>query len=281
MHVTKKQKIFGFIRILRPEITTLGMICVYVGAAISMGSYFFSFKLFLAMISVFLIASGSSPFNDYFDYEIDKIAHPNHVLNLGILKRETALYTGIVFFSAGLVLAFFINPVVFLLTIIGVTLICLYELVSKNQGFIGNIVVAFTTALSFNLGGAVVGNLLEPTFVALIAFFLFLAREIMLDVRDYEGDLLNRVSLPVIIGRKNAAYFACILLGFSLFLFVLPVFLGVFSIWYLLLSIPVIFVGGWAVVLPLIDVEYVSRSTDVLRFTMLQGLIVFIFIPFL
>ena len=69
------EKLWGFIRLLRPEISILGMICVFIGA-IASGSSYFSNNLLLAMIAVFFIGAGSMPFNDYFDYEIDKINHP-------------------------------------------------------------------------------------------------------------------------------------------------------------------------------------------------------------
>ncbi len=278
MQVSIKEKIIGFIRMLRVEISPLGMLCVYLGAAISTNGYYFSFKLLLAMTAVFLIGAGSSAFNDYFDYEIDKISHPNHVLNLGILKRKTALYTGVTFFAIALALSIFINPSVFFLAVIAVALICFYELASKERGFIGNIVVSITIAISFNYGGAVVGNIFSPLPLTLISFFLILGREIMLDVRDFEGDILTRTSLPIVIGRKKATFFACCIVGISLFLFVSTVLFYIISFWFLILISSVILLGIYAIVLPFLDVENVSRSTDVLRFSMIQILIVFVLI---
>ena len=49
-----KKKIWGFIRLLRPEISIFGMLCVYIGA-IASGSYLFSYELVYGMLAVFLL----------------------------------------------------------------------------------------------------------------------------------------------------------------------------------------------------------------------------------
>ena len=269
------EKIKAMIKIIRPEITLLGLFTVYVGA-LAADSTLFSTKIFLAMLAVFSIAAGSQPFNDYFDYEIDKIIHPNRPLQKGILKPKTALYMGIILFLIGLFISLFINIQVVLFSIIGVTLVVLYELVSKKTGFLGNFVVAFTTSISFMYGGAAVGNLLTPTFYALVAFFIFLGREILLDVRDYEGDKKTRITLPVRIGRKKASYLGNLSLFTSIFLLFIPGFFIFTNTWYLILITPIVLTTFYSAVIPLIDVENSARATDVLRFSMLEGIIVFI-----
>ena len=80
-----KKKIWGFIRLLRPEISLFGMLCVYIGA-IASGSDLFSFELVYGMLAVFFIRVGSMPFNDYFDWEIDKLNHPNRPLSTGLFN---------------------------------------------------------------------------------------------------------------------------------------------------------------------------------------------------
>ena len=269
------EKIKAIIKIIRPEITLLGLFTVYIGA-LAADSQLFSIPILLAMLAVFSIAAGSQPFNDYFDYEIDKIIHPNRPLQRGILKPKTALYLGVILFSSGIFLSIFVNIQVFFFSIFGVTLIVLYELVSKKTGFLGNFVVAFTTSISFMYGGAAVGNLLTPTFYTLVAFFIFLGREILLDVRDYEGDKKTRVTLPVRIGRKKAAYLGIASLFVSMFLLFMPGFYIFSNPWYLILIMPIIITTLYAAVLPFFDVDNSSRTTDILRFSMFEGIILFI-----
>lgn len=269
------EKIKAILLILRPEVTPLAFLTVYIGA-LAGDSTLFSIPILLAMLAVFCIAAGSSPFNDYFDYEVDKIIHPNRPLPKGIIKPKTALYMGIALFLIGLILSFFVNMQVFFFSIFGVTLIVLYELVSKKTGFLGNFVVAFTVSISFMYGGAAVGNLLTPTFYAVVSFFLLLGREILLDVRDYEGDKKTRITLPVRIGKKNASYLGITCLFISMFLFFIPGYYIFNCLLYLILLVPIILTTLYASILPLFDVKNSSRSTDVLRFSMIEALIVFI-----
>lgn len=277
MKYKKTQKIIAFLHLLRPEITILGIIGVYTGA-LAGGSELFSIDLLLAMTAVFLVAAGSMPFNDYFDYEIDKTIHPTRALPKGILKPKTAFWSGIIMFLLALFLSIFVNLPIFLFTVIEITLVCLYEIVSKSRGFIGNIFVSLTTALVFTYGGAVVGNLTKPLFFTIVAFFIFLSREILMDVRDVKGDRQTRVTLPSKIGRKKAVYTGCSILAFSMLLLYIPGFLIFQNMWYLILSIPLLLVTLYAFSLPFIDFENVARTTDILRFTMIQGLILFIFV---
>lgn len=272
------KKLFGFIRLLRPEISILGIICVYIGA-IASGSPYFSYDLFLAMIAVFLIGAGSMPFNDYFDYEIDKINHPKRPLPSGIFKPIYGLYIGIIFFIIGLLLSSLINFFCLLIAIIAISLICFYELTLKNHVFIGNVVVAFTTCISFTFGGAIIGELLKPTFFTLICFFIFLGREVLMDVRDFKGDKMNRITLPLKIGQKSAVHFACILILISIGLLFLPVFYNEFkfSEWYVFLAFIVAIVTIYAIIILIQDIKNVGKSSEILRVSMALGLILFLF----
>jgi len=275
MRVSLSKKIWGFIRLLRPEISILGVICVYIGA-IASGSAYFSIEILLAMFAVFFVGAGSMPFNDYFDHEIDKIVHPTRPFPLGIFKPKYGLYVGIIFFTTGLVLAALINFLCFLIALMGIILIFSYELFSKNKGLLGNIVVAFSSSLSFVFGGAIVGEFVKPTFFTLICFFVFLGREILKDVSDFEGDKMTRATLPMKIGRKHAVSFANVFLLISIVLLFLPVFYGVFSSWYLYLALLVAFITMYAMIIILHDVENAGKSTNILRVSMVLGLILFI-----
>ncbi len=269
------EKIKSLILITRPEINLLAFFTVYIGA-LSADSTLISTPVLLSMFAVFFIAVGASPFNDYFDYEIDKIVHPNRPLPSGVIKRKTALLMGITFFSMGLIISLFINIQVFFLSIFGVTLIFLYEFVSKKTGLLGNFVVAFTISVSFLYGGAAVGDIFAPLFYASISFFILFGREILLDVKDYEGDKALRRTLPVRIGRKNAAIVGVFYLFVGIFLFFYPGLIIFDSIWYIILVIPILLTTIYSAILPLFDVENSARTTDVLRFTMVEVIVVFI-----
>jgi len=273
-------KIIGFIRFIRPEIIILGIVCVYIGALVA-GSDLISFELLFGMLSVFCIGAGCHPLNDYFDYEIDKITHPKRPLPSGLFKPISGVYIGLIFFVISLVSSSLINIYCFSINLIGIALIFLYEISLKNKGLGGNIVVAFTVALSFIYGGAVVGDIFKPIFFALITFFIFFGREIIMDVRDFEGDKKTRVTLPLIIGKKFTVYFASIMVAISIILLFVPYFYGLFSIWYEILAIPLAIFAIYTISLSLFDLSNVGKTAELLRITMILGLILFIIAIFL
>jgi geranylgeranylglycerol-phosphate geranylgeranyltransferase len=275
------KKIWYFIRLLRPEISFLSIICVYIGAIVSLSDYY-STDLILGMLAIFFIAAGCHPVNDYFDYEIDKVNHPNRPLPAGIFKPINSLYFGIFFFMISLVLSYLINILCFSIVVIGIFLIFSYELSLKNKVLIGNIVVAFTVALSFIYGGAIVNNPVKPIFFTLIAFFIFLGREIIMDIRDFKGDQKKRVTLPLKIGMKSALYIANSVIIFSMVLLFLPFFLNMFtSILYVFLAMFIVLITAYGIILSLLDVKNAGKTSEILRISMVMGLILFLIARFL
>ena len=136
--------------------------------------------------------------------------------------------------------------------------------------------VAFTVAISFNYGGAIVGDLFKPIFFTLITFFVFFGREIIMDVRDSEGDTQTRVTLPLQIGKKMAVYVGSSMVIISGVLLFIPFFNGLFGIWYELLAIPVVLFTLYALSLSLIDLKNVGKTAALLRISMILGLTLFI-----
>jgi len=228
------------------------------------------------MAAVFCIGAGCHPFNDYFDYEVDKISHPKRPLPSGVFKRLTGIYMGVIFFVISLMLSSLINIFCFSINLAGIVLIFFYESSLKNKGLGGNMLVAFTVALSFNYGGAIAGDVFKPTFFTLITFFIFFGREIIMDVRDFEGDKKTRVTLPAIIGEKNSVYLGTGMVTISIIILFVPFFYGMFSIWYELLAIPLALFTIYALSLSLSDLKNAVKTAEMLRITMILGLILFI-----
>ena len=269
------KKIFGFIRLLRPEISIFGMLCVYIGAIASESSLI-SLDLVFGMLAVFFIGAGSMPFNDYFDWEIDKLNHPKRPLASGLFKPKFGLYVGIIFFIIGLILSYLINILCFTIATFAIILIVIYEVAFKNKAFIGNVIVAFTTAISFTYGGAIIGDLIKPTFFTIISFLIFLGREVIMDVRDFEGDKKTRITLPIRVGKKPAANLGAVLIISSMIMFFLPAYLGIFNYWYLIFAIPVAIITIYSVIILFKDVNNAGKTSNILRISMAAGLIIFI-----
>jgi geranylgeranylglycerol-phosphate geranylgeranyltransferase len=268
-------KIYGFLRFIRPEIIILGVVCVYIGALVA-GSEPLSLKLILGMIAMFCIGAGCHPFNDYFDYEIDKINHPTRPLPSGVFKRISGLYIGLILFGISVFLSLLINIFCFAIMLVIIMLTFFYESYVKNKGVFGNFLVAFTVSLAFIYGGAIAIDFLKPLFFSLVTFFVFFGREIILDVRDFEGDKKTRNTLPLIIGKKRSIYFGSALVIISGILLVIPFFYGFFSIWYGLMAIPLILFTLYSLSLSFLNFKNVGKTTEMLRMSMIFGLILFI-----
>jgi geranylgeranylglycerol-phosphate geranylgeranyltransferase len=266
----------GIPSLLRIELGLFGMICVLIGGVLG-GLKHLNENLILAMIVVFFITSGSMAFNDYFDRDIDKKIHPDWAIPSEKITPLQGIAIAIFFFCISLILSFLINLLSLLLVIISIDLLVLYETVFKNQGIMGNMVVAFIVAISFTFGGAAVGRPEMSLYFTFLAFFMMLGREILMDVTDIEGDKLHRYTLPMAIGIKNATYLGCLFLFISVFFLFMPGLTGIFPQYYLILILPVQSIIVYSIILPLIKTENTKRSADLLLITIALGLPVFIF----
>jgi len=270
---SKKTK--AFIISIRPETTPLGMISVYVGGLVA-GAAFDSFNLILAVISTFFVTAASMTFNDYFDWEIDKINHAKRPIPQGIIKPKEMLYFSIIFFAIGLTISLFINLLCFTIASVSILLLVVYEKYSKNIGIFSNMTVAFISAISFTFGGASVGNPYSSFILSIMTFFVMTGREIIMDIRDTEGDKLIRRSLPIQIGRKKASYVACIFLIITVFLIPSPYLLKILNAWYLALIIPVGIITLLATIWLLRDIKNAGKSAQLIRVALAIALVSFI-----
>ena len=276
----KNKKISGLLtgipRLFRVQLAIPGMICVLIGGVIG-GFDYLNQDLILAMIAVFFITAGSMAINDYFDREIDKKVHPDRPIPSGKITPKQGLFVSIIFFILSLVLSLLINPLCLLIAIITIDLLLLYETIFKNYGIVGNLVVAFIVAISFTFGGAAIGRpdiSLDFTF---IAFFLMLGREILMDVTDIEGDKLNRSTLPMRIGKRNATYLGCFFLIISTIFLFMPGLIGIFPNYYLILILPVQALLYYSIILPIVKTENTGRSADLILIAIGMGLPVFVY----
>jgi geranylgeranylglycerol-phosphate geranylgeranyltransferase len=85
-----------------------------------------------------------------------------------------------------------------------------YEVAFKYRGLVGNLMVAFLSALTFVFGASVVadpGHEAWPTVLVLfaLAHFASLGREITKDIEDMEADRGSRSTLPMTAGVRAAS----------------------------------------------------------------------------
>jgi geranylgeranylglycerol-phosphate geranylgeranyltransferase len=176
-----------------------GLVARSFGAGITPTLWVF---LVLAGVSTACVTAAGNVLNDVLDIEVDRTNHPDRPLVTGALRVD---------FAKGMVVALFLTGVIVVIPVIaaqplvgvifGLAVLALlgYEFLLKAQGFVGNLVVAFLTAMVFLYGGAAAGNatLLLP--FAGMAFLATLSREVIKDMEDMRGDV-GRSTLPMRFG---------------------------------------------------------------------------------
>jgi len=195
----------------------------------------------LVLSATFITAAGYV-INDYFDTKTDMLNRPETVLVGKKISRRAAMALHIIFNVLGVGLGVYLSLYVGILPIgiaymLAAGLLWFYSTSYKRQFLIGNLLVAFFTAvvpfvvvlfevpllnqeyrdvliesnMSFNNILAWVGGF------SYFAFLSTLIREIIKDIEDYEGDLAyGRNSLPIILGIKISRHVVSVLILFLL-----------------------------------------------------------------
>jgi len=182
------------------------------------------YDFMILLLSTVLIAAGGYVINDYFDIRTDLINRGSVIVGNTVTRRKAMMYHNVFNFmgvAGGIYVSARIGNMwlgVLFLLVSG--LLYFYSATYKRQFLIGNIIVAFLTALVPFLvvifDALPVYRHFSVTTVAfpgvsllfywvggfsLFAFLTTLIREIIKDMEDYEGDkAFERKTLPVISG---------------------------------------------------------------------------------
>ncbi|NDP20339.1 MAG: UbiA family prenyltransferase [Paludibacter sp.] len=196
----------------------------------------------LLISATILIAAAGYVLNDYFDVKIDTINRPDkQVVGKYITKRSAMLIhqilTGLGVFL-GLLLAYFARSFTIAFIFIVVPgLLWFYSASYKRQFLIGNLVVAFITAITVLTVGITelaflqkeYGKLIFETPIpsnfygwmggfALFAFICTLIREIIKDIEDENGDKeMECRTLPIVWGTNKTKLFLYVLIIVTVF----------------------------------------------------------------
>lgn len=169
-----------------------------------------------------MVLSASMIINDLFDIEIDKTNHPSRPLITGEITKKEALvyYISIVGISHILSLVFLPKHIQYLLHMI-VFLVSIYTPYLKPIPFIKNITCAAVIAFSVFFASAASSGFILTPLSQILSRFIFLGSlqtELLLDMRDYEGDRLNSIhTIPVIYGLSKTHLVATAILCTNIF----------------------------------------------------------------
>jgi len=183
------------------------------------------FDTALVIVAGFLVTAAGNAINDYFDVDIDAVNKPSRPIPSGQVKLSHALYFSLALFTLGTALACVINQICGTIALANSLLLIYYAKTLKRTVLFGNISVAYLTGSTFLFGGAVFGlaGLKTLAVLFLLATFATIAREIVKDIEDMEGDKMDGAyTLPIKVGAKNSAYIAAFIGFLAVMLSPLP-----------------------------------------------------------
>ncbi|MCC7577098.1 MAG: geranylgeranylglycerol-phosphate geranylgeranyltransferase [Methanomethylovorans sp.] len=227
----------------------------------------------------FMVTGAGNAINDYYDIEIDRINKPERPIPSGKISKSKALYFSISLFALGILIAFFINTICGAIALFNSLLLIFYAATLKRTALIGNLSVGYLTGSTFLFGGAVFyknGGIEAVSVLFLLATFATIAREIVKDIEDIEGDRLDGAStLAISIGSEKAAYLASIIGFIAVLASPLPYLQSLLSVRYL----AVVFVADilfFVAVAAILKEKNAAKSSKLFKMAMLAALIAFL-----
>ncbi|MEM6827632.1 MAG: chlorophyll synthase ChlG [Pseudomonadota bacterium] len=168
-----------------------------------------------------LVCGTSQAVNDWFDRHVDAINEPDRPIPSGRIAGRWGLYIALISTAVSASVAWALGPLVFLAALVGLALAWGYSAPPfrfKTSGWTGPAVVGFTyEGLSWFTGATVMlGALPRSEVLIVLALYSVGAHGIMTlnDFKAVEGDRATGLkSLPVTMGVKGAARFACLVMA--------------------------------------------------------------------
>lgn len=196
--------------------------------------------ILLIFFSMACITSAGFAINDFFDRESDAVIKPKRPIPSGALSLKQVVAISTFLFTLGLVLAFLINWLSFLLLLTDCILLVIYSaFVKRKSGFAANVLVGLLVGTAFLYGEATVNQTISLISISLYPIcFGTIGGNILRDILSFEGDSkIGYPTLPKQIGNKGSITIAAFFFIATAILAPLPFFFHFFSIYYLFLIV--------------------------------------------
>lgn len=207
---------------------------------------FSNFHFILLVISTISLAGAGYAINDYFDAQTDILNRPRTVIVGEKISRNATMNLHIILNVIGIGIGFYISysinlwKLVYIFILIS-GLLWFYSTSFKRQFLIGNIIIAFLTAIvplmpvlyeipmlnNFYREGLILTNqnfnylFFWSLGFAIFAFITTLTRELLKDVEDFEGDkAYGRRTLPIVSGINISKIVTSILVSVTIALII-------------------------------------------------------------
>jgi geranylgeranylglycerol-phosphate geranylgeranyltransferase len=193
-----------------PEYALVVLVGVLVGATVTLSRLPSVDMVKWVLVSFFLLVFGFNALNGVFDIMVDKINKPGRPLPKGELTKDETIFASILFYAAGLFIAYAISLDILALALIFTVFSIAYSvpplrLKSKFMGinFVGGVLYGVIPLIA---GSLVVDNAQIPFAIAIYVFIIAGIASSIKDFEDHLGDDVYHIkSLPVVFGVNNAA----------------------------------------------------------------------------
>jgi geranylgeranylglycerol-phosphate geranylgeranyltransferase len=222
----------AYLEILRPFNALMGVIAVLLVAIIS-GN--FTIYVPVACVIVFIFTGAGNAINDYVDHKIDAINKPERPIPSGRISLRAAAIYSISLFTISTIMALVIGIIPGIIVVLSASLMFLYAYRLKKSCLIGNMSIAFLTGLCFVFAGVVLQTVFLSVLLGFYAFLMTMAREIVKDMEDVEGDSAEGAStFPIRYGMRASSTLAAVFMIVASLTSPLLFFIGIFNIIYLI-----------------------------------------------
>ncbi len=223
----KRVMVSGYVKLMRPINCMMVGLAVIVGMAIAVGRGLLSVEP-LEVASGFTVGytfcAVSMIVNDIYDIEIDRVNRPERPLPGGEASIGMAWFLAVILSAIGVYAAFLTGLETLVVAVISLLLGVYYNAKGKKKGVLGNVIVAYNIGIPILYGALILGEFKGRIVIYWTMVFLTgLAREIVKDLADVEGDSVKGVkSLAVTRGAKAVVIVSSILYIIAVLLSPLP-----------------------------------------------------------
>ena len=182
----------AFAQLWRPTLGVLaalaGCVTIYaLNPVIQLQQYLLTASVLICM------TSASFAIDDYWDINQDRINHPERPLPSGLLSPQQAWWSALILFAGAMLAAIPLGLYPFILVLVSTIVLGNYSHILIYSGILGNAIVAASVGALIFLGSLVAGRPFGMLYSICFLFCYILAKEIIWDIHDVEGDRAQNI----------------------------------------------------------------------------------------
>jgi len=228
------KKLKAYVDLTRPVNVAITMLSIPAASILAGGNLKQWFEILVAALTGGFVAAAANSINDFFDVEIDRINKPGRPIPRGDASKKEAWIEWLSLSIVAVLLNLMLNDYALGIVVFAVVTLYWYSALFKRTVIAGNLVVGLMTGMAFVYGAVVVGNPGKAVVPALFAFLINVAREVIKDIEDVEGDRAEHAAtLPVKYGTRPALWLATVSIVVLIATTIVAFWRGLYTVLYL------------------------------------------------